>query len=62
MREYWIVDPDARTVQVLTMDGNALHEVQRASGEDSVRSPLLGGAQFSLAEIFAGVGELDEED
>src|ERR687894_2597688 len=33
VREYWIVDPASRVVEILALDRDALHTVQRASGE-----------------------------
>lgn len=57
VHEYWIVDPDAHTVEVFARERDALHSLQRASGEDTAVSPLLGDAVFPLAAIFAGVGE-----
>jgi Uma2 family endonuclease len=59
VREYWIVDPASRSVEVLTLDRDAFHAVQRASGDDAVISSLLGEAAFPLPAIFAGVDELD---
>jgi Uma2 family endonuclease len=58
VREYWIADPESRTVEVLTLDRDAFHRVQRASGDDAVVSSLLGDATFPLAAIFAGVDQL----
>jgi hypothetical protein len=46
-------------VVVLTLDRDALHTVQRASGDDTVISSLLGDAAFPLAAIFAGVSEIE---
>ena len=60
VREYWIVDPIAKTVEALALEGDALHSVQLASGDDAVVSPVLAGTGFPLAEIFAGV-ETDAE-
>jgi Uma2 family endonuclease len=57
VREYWIVDPEARSVDILSLDRDAFHAVQAAFGEDAAVSPLLGGAAFPLAQIFANVGE-----
>jgi Uma2 family endonuclease len=57
VREYWIVDPANRTVEVLTPHQDALVTRQTASGTDEVTSPLLA-TSFPLAEIFAGVGEV----
>lgn len=59
VQEYWIVDPANRTVEILTLDRDALHGVQVAAGEDVAVSPLLGGAAFPLDAIFANVGEGD---
>jgi Uma2 family endonuclease len=53
VREYWLVDPVARTVEVLTLDRDALHTAQTAAGEDVVVSPLLAGAAFPLTGVFA---------
>ncbi len=54
VREYWIVDPMSQTVDMLTLDRDALHTVQTAAGEDVVVSGLLGDVAFPLARIFAG--------
>ena len=56
VREYWLVDPEARTVEVLVLDRDAFHTVQVAAGEDEAISPLLGDVRFSLPDVFAGVG------
>jgi Uma2 family endonuclease len=55
VRVYWIVDPASRTVEVLALDRDAFHTVQRASGDDAANSSLLGDVAFPLAAIFAGV-------
>jgi Uma2 family endonuclease len=60
VREYWIVDPVSRGVEVLTLDRDAFHTVQRASGDDAVVSSLLGGAALPLPAIFAGVDQLED--
>ncbi|MGH2617722.1 MAG: Uma2 family endonuclease [Thermomicrobiales bacterium] len=57
VREYWIVDPASRTVDVLALDRDALHAVQRASGQDDVISPLLGDIPLPLETIFRGMDE-----
>ena len=59
VREYWIADPMSRTVEILTLDRDAFHTAQVASGEDVVISPLLGGMAFPLPAIFAGVDEVE---
>ena len=42
VREYWLVDPDARTVEILTLDRDAFHLAMAASGDEAPVSPLLG--------------------
>ena len=61
VREYWIVNPANQTVEILMLDRDAFHSAQVAKGDDPVNSPLLGGAAFALAEIFAWVDEIEDE-
>jgi Uma2 family endonuclease len=61
VREYWLVDPNRRTVEVLTLDRDALHTAQTASGDEIVVSPLLEGATFPLAAIFARVRGFEDD-
>ena len=52
VREYWIVDPDEESVEVMALGPEGPTGVWRyASG--SVRSGLLPGLDVSLGEIFA---------
>jgi Uma2 family endonuclease len=53
--EYWIVDPAQQSLDILTLDRDALLTTDSARGDGSVSSPLLG-IDVSLARIFAGVG------
>ena len=39
VREYWIVDPTNGTAEILTLDRDAFHTVQVASGADAILSP-----------------------
>ncbi len=54
VREYWLVDPDARALEILTLDRAALHSYGTFSGDAIVTSPLLEAA-FSLGLVFAGI-------
>ena len=52
VQEYWLVDPDARTVTVLRLDANAF-EVESIYGEgQTLTSPMLAGFTADLNEIF----------
>jgi Uma2 family endonuclease len=51
--EYWIVDPDAGSVTVLTLASGAFVPVPAGAGY-VIESRVLPGLNFSLAEVFAG--------
>ena len=54
VKEYWIVDPDARTIMVL-LRGETRFEVVGIYNEgQTLRSPTLAGFSFDLDEIFRG--------
>lgn len=61
VREYWIVDPASRAIEVLTLDRDAFHVVQRVLGGGECVSPLLDNASFSVDEIFSGLDEIVDE-
>jgi Uma2 family endonuclease len=52
VREYWIVDPEARTLEILTLDRDALHLAEVASGEAVPVSPLLGSLAVTADALF----------
>ncbi len=52
VKEYWIVDPDARTIMVL-LQGENRFEVSGIFGEEqSLTSPTLDGFTIALMDIF----------
>jgi Uma2 family endonuclease len=61
VREYWLIDPDARRIDILALERDALHLVQSATSDDIVVSPLLAGAEIPAAAIFAGIEADDAE-
>ncbi len=51
--EYWIVDPEALTVEVLRLQGPAYASVAVFGVGDVLRSAMFGGWEIALAELFA---------
>ncbi len=52
VHEYWIVDPDARTITVFLLNGGAFEEVDTYSEGETLTSPMLAGFSIALDEIF----------
>jgi Uma2 family endonuclease len=42
VQEYWLVDPDARTIEILALDCDTFHLAAAVSGDEAPVSPLLG--------------------
>jgi Uma2 family endonuclease len=55
VREYWLVDLEARTIEILALDRDAFHLAGAASGDETPVSPLLGPLATSAADLFAGI-------
>jgi len=55
VREYWLVDPEARTIEILTLDRDAFHLAVAASGDETPVSPLLGALPLTVSDLFAGI-------
>jgi Uma2 family endonuclease len=62
VREYWIVDPEARTVEVQALHLDAFHAVQTTAGGDRIESPLLPDLALIAAEVFAGLDDVEQAD
>lgn len=52
VHEYWIVDPETASVEVLRLDRGAYARAGLYRKGDTLRSPLLEGLQIPLAEVF----------
>ena len=52
VQEYWIVDPERKSVEIFTNSGNKFQLRQDAEGEGTVQSILLPGLSVHLADIF----------
>lgn len=52
VREYWLVDPDTQTSEILALGAKGYRLVKRYEQEQTLISPLLPGLQISLSEVF----------
>ena len=53
VKEYWIVDPGERAVDVLRLHGRKYDLHRRYNEQDTLESPLLEGLSIDLASVFA---------
>ena len=52
VREYWLVDPDERSVEVMILGEAGFETVGIYRKEESLISPLLKGLCLKLREVF----------
>ena len=52
VQEYWLVDPDARTISVMSLQGKDFREIGAYRSTDSLSSPTLPSLALDLARIF----------
>ena len=55
--EYWIVDPDAKTVLVLELTGKTYNEVGSFSSQEQVLSPQFSELNLTAAQVFASANQ-----
>ena len=53
VKEYWIVDPTEKTVEVLANVENTFEAIEKAPQQASAESRLLDGFAVELAKLFA---------
>ncbi|MDE7229671.1 MAG: Uma2 family endonuclease [Oscillospiraceae bacterium] len=53
VREYWIVDPESKTVKVLTLDDEGIYHISKAYKQtDTVKVNILNGCTIDLSKVF----------
>ena len=52
VKEYWLVDPEAKTVEVLTLGEKGFELVKAYQSTEVLSSPLLPGLMIDLKEVF----------
>ncbi len=52
VKEYWIVNPDRKTIQVFLHNGKDYDKPDYYKGEDVIESHILTGFQLGLEDIF----------
>lgn len=52
VKEYWIVDPDAKMIEVLSLGERGFESVGLYHANGTLSSPLLAGLKIALKEIF----------
>ncbi len=62
VREYWILDADARSVEVMGLDRDAFHTLQVTTGDQPIASEVLPGVAFTADDIFAGLDAIPAGD
>jgi Uma2 family endonuclease len=55
VREYWLVDPGERSIEILTLDRDAFHLAVSLSGDEAAVSPLLGPLLIRTDDLFVGI-------
>ena len=53
VREYWIVDPDNKSAQVFTLDGNVLKIREDYGREGVAKVNVLNGCFIELSRVFS---------
>lgn len=52
VQEYWIVDPENRSVTIFYLSSNTLAQIRIAKNDDEITSPLLPGFTVQVSSIF----------
>jgi len=62
IRQYWLVDPEVGSIEVLSLDDGSYVSANFFAEEDAVTSDLLPGWSLSVQAVFDGVDLLHEDE
>lgn len=57
VREYWIVDPDDKSVEIYEGKEGRFEQTRRVEGEGKAFSGVLEGFVVEIKDVFAGLGK-----
>jgi Uma2 family endonuclease len=60
IQEYWLVDPEAQTVEVLTLGQRGYERAGLYTKNETLESPLLVGLRIPLDEVFSLTGQISQ--
>jgi Uma2 family endonuclease len=52
IREYWIVDPEAKAIEIFSLSGNQYEPNGYVEADELMESPLLPELKFQVADLF----------
>ena len=55
--EYWIADPDARSIRVMALEGSTYSIIGEYEAGDKLTSPTLKGLRLEVEGVFAAPGQ-----
>jgi Uma2 family endonuclease len=53
VKEYWIIDPEEKTVEIYTRKDISFTLIKRFSEKNTLESPLFPGLKIKLLQVFA---------
>ena len=53
VKEYWIVDPQEKTIEIYAPEGKAFVRIKTFSENDTLESSFLAGLRIELSSVFA---------
>jgi Uma2 family endonuclease len=55
VREYWIVDPKEKSIEIFLNGPDGFQSVAKAAGQGTVHSSIIDGFVITLGEVFEGL-------